>query len=162
MPALLRVFHAPPPVIKRRARELLDAIRDAVKAHFLAIQVTGAAVVAGADEDVPVLAVPPQNDIRTEKAESSKLWSNRKDVFHSMFYRLNDVFLATSLSTTSSLFGPAALEVKKTSSSLSASTSSLFGVAQPLQGSSEQGGRFQDVLNKIHGSLSIAPFVPQV
>ena len=32
MAALLSVFHPVPPVIRRRAKELLDTIRDAVKA----------------------------------------------------------------------------------------------------------------------------------
>ncbi|PBK67308.1 hypothetical protein ARMSODRAFT_1086260 [Armillaria solidipes] len=34
MAALLRVFHSPPPLMKRRARELLGTIRDAVRAHL--------------------------------------------------------------------------------------------------------------------------------
>ncbi|KAF9015850.1 hypothetical protein BDZ89DRAFT_435244 [Hymenopellis radicata] len=145
MPALLRIFHSPPPVIKRRARELLDAIRDAVRAHFSAIQATGATEAVGANKDAPVAVEPPQDVITTENPTSSKLWSN-----------------PSSRSTTSSLFGPAALEVK-TSSSLSISTSSLFGLSQPVKGSSGHGGgRFQDVLNKIHSSLSIAPSVPQI
>lgn len=34
MAGLLRMFHPVPPVVRRRAKELLDAIRDCVKIHL--------------------------------------------------------------------------------------------------------------------------------
>ncbi|KAF9015830.1 hypothetical protein BDZ89DRAFT_1094618 [Hymenopellis radicata] len=145
MPALLRIFHSPPPVIKRRARELLDAIRDAVKAHFSAIQATGATEAVGANKDAPVAVEPPQDVITTENPTSSKLWCN-----------------PSSRSTTSSLFGPAALKVKKTVPLCRHPPARCLASRSSLKGSSGHGGgRFQDVLNKIHSSLSIAPSVPQ-
>lgn len=81
MAALLAVFHPVPPVIKRRARELLDAIRDTVK-KVLAPAVAAAVLeptsaLATTDESMAVdspttQGAPPADNAKTV---TPSLWS---------------------------------------------------------------------------------------
>jgi exosome complex exonuclease RRP6 len=146
MAALLHAFPSTPPVVRRRAKELLDVIRDAVKKGLSGPAAPSEPTPAVLSEamlesrkDVDVSAVPAP--------ASSSLWSPIKPL---------------PTSTTSSLFG-AANVLPRLPSVYSTSQSSLFGVpptsADPK---TKLLGRFQDVVDRIHSTLVIAPTVPQV
>ncbi|KAK0437138.1 ribonuclease H-like domain-containing protein [Desarmillaria tabescens] len=138
MAALLRVFHSPPPLMKKRARELLDTIRDAVKAH-LSRSVSASSIpepqpepmeVEHVDEDV----VAPE----TQPTPSSTLWSGST--------------AASSLASKSSLFGTALPK-----------TSALFGKMARTSNTNQSSdtSRFRELVTRIHSTLSIAPSVPK-
>lgn len=149
MAALLHAFPSTPPVVRRRAKELLDVIRDAVR--------KGLSGPAAPSEPTPAVSSEPKPESRKDvdvssedpapAPASSSLWSHSKPL---------------PTSTTSSLFGDAAV-LPRLPSVYSTSQSSLFGVpptsAEPKTKSL---GRFQDVVSRIHSTLVIAPTVPQV
>ncbi len=149
MAALLHAFEFTPPVVKRRAKELLDVIRDAMKKGL-----------SGAVEDTN--EVPPTASFETTVAPSKidvdappaatqprqpYLWSFNK---------------ALPIAATSSLFG-SAIQPSHTQSLHSTSSSSVFG-SLPPSGTPKVNSpsRFQDVVNKIHSTLVVAPTVPAV
>ena len=150
MAALLHAFPSTPPVVRRRAKELLDVIRDAVRKGL-----SGPAVPS---EPVPVVLaeVAPESKEEVDTplehaapvaAASSSLWSHSKPL---------------PTSATSSLFG-AATVLPRPPAVYSTSQSSLFG-APPTSTDPKTKtlGRFQDVVNRIHSTLVVAPTVPQV
>jgi exosome complex exonuclease RRP6 len=150
MAALLHAFEYTPPVVKRRAKELLDVIRDATKKGL-----------SGAVEDPKEVLLPtasPETTVAPSKMDvdvpsastqprQTSLWSSNK---------------ALPIAATSSLFG-SAIQPSRTQSLHSTSSSSLFGPSPP-SGKPKVNfpGRFQDVVNKIHSTLVVAPTVPAV
>jgi exosome complex exonuclease RRP6 len=151
MAALLHAFPSTPPVVRRRSKELLDVIRDAVKralsgsvegqATPLVTETSGTAVVPSQSDgdDLPVQTPPA--------SQSPSFWSRNK-------------VLPTE--TTSSLFGASVLS-SRPHLSYSATTSSLFGSVHPSEMSKVNTlSRFQDVVKKIHSTLVITPTVPAV
>ncbi|KAI9440380.1 ribonuclease H-like domain-containing protein [Lactarius indigo] len=140
MTALLHAFPSTPPVVRRRAKELLDVIRSAVR--------KGLSGPAAPSEPTPVV---PSDDVSSEHPTpaptSSSLWSRSK-------------LLPTS--TTSSLFGTVAV-LPRLSSVYSSPRSSLFGVP-PTSAVPKTKiiGRFQDAVKRIHSTLIIATTVPTV
>ncbi|KAH8998549.1 ribonuclease H-like domain-containing protein [Lactarius akahatsu] len=146
MAALLHALPSTPPV-RRRATELLDVIRGAVR--------KGLSEPAAPSEPAPIVsseATPQQRmdvDVSSEHADpacaSTSLWSRSKPL---------------PTSTTSSLFGAAT--VLPFPSGYSTSQSSLFGVPPTSAVSKTKSiGRFQDVVNRIHSTLVVAPTVPR-
>ncbi|KAH9065385.1 ribonuclease H-like domain-containing protein [Lactarius vividus] len=146
MAALLHAFPSTPPVVRRRAKELLDVIRGAVK--------KGLSGPAAPSEPSPIVsseATPQQRmdiDVSSEHADpacaSASLWSRSEPL---------------PTSTTSSLFG-AATVLPRLPSGYSTSQSSLFGVPPtPAVSKTKSIGRFQDVINRIHSTLVVAPTV---
>jgi exosome complex exonuclease RRP6 len=147
MAALLHAFEYTPPVVKRRAKELLDVIRDAMKKglssavedpkELLPTTSTEEAIIAPSkmDVDVPLASTQPLH---------TSLWSFNK---------------ALPVAATSSLFG-SAIQPSRTQSLYSSPSSSLFG-SLPLSGPPKVNfaSRFQDVVNKIHSTLVVAPTV---
>ncbi|KAH9042099.1 ribonuclease H-like domain-containing protein [Lactarius pseudohatsudake] len=144
------LLHALPstPVVRRRAKELLDVIRGAVR--------NGLSGPAAPSEPAPIVsseATPQQTmdvDVSSEHADpacaSASLWSRSKPL---------------PTSTTSSLFG-AATVLPRLPSGYSTSQSSLFGVPPTSAVSKTKSiGRFQDVVNRIHSTLVVAPTVPR-
>ena len=145
MAALLHAFPSTPPVVRRRAKELLDVIRGAVR--------RGLSASAPPSEPTPVVPVPseeamPDEVERVDPAPaSSSLWSCSENL---------------PTSTTSALFGPATV-LPRPPAIYSTSQSSLFGVPPPsTEPKTKLLGRFQDVVNRIHSTLVVAPTVPQV
>ena len=148
MTALLHAFPSTPPVVRRRSKELLDVIRDAVK-RGLSDAAEGPGDLLVAEPTEATVA-----SIKTEGDESSaptppvsqplSLWSHNK---------------ALPTSTTSSLFGTS---IPQSCPHLvySATISSLFGSIPAPRINSHS--RFQDVVKKIHNTLVIAPTVPTV
>ncbi|KAG5649848.1 hypothetical protein H0H81_001773 [Sphagnurus paluster] len=160
MAALLGVFHSVPPVIRKRAKELLEAIRDAVKQHLSTTSsapATGKAPVADvsaiADDDSVSPHAIPQN-------ESSSLWTGS----------------ATSInmvaSSSSQLFSSTRSTVPRMSQTMhfSASASSLFGKVSPSIFPSKTvsnkdnsvSPHFREVVARINSTLVIAPSVPKI
>ncbi|KAH9080509.1 ribonuclease H-like domain-containing protein [Lactarius deliciosus] len=148
MAALLHAFPYTPPVVRRRVNELLDVIRGAVR--------NGLSEPAAPSEPAPIESseATPQRrmdvDVSSEHADpacaSASLWSRSKPL---------------STSTTSSLFG-AATVLPRLPSGYSTSQSSLFGVPPTSSVSKTKSiGRFQDVVNRIHSTLVVAPTVPR-
>ncbi|KAH9179270.1 hypothetical protein EDB89DRAFT_2111416 [Lactarius sanguifluus] len=148
MAALLQAFRSTPPVVRRHAKELLDVIRGAVR--------KGLGGPAAPSEPAPIVsseATPQQImdvDVSSEHADpacaSASLWSGSKPL---------------PTSTTSSLFG-AATVLPRLPSGYSTSQSSLFGLPPTSAVSkTKSNGRFQDVVNRIHSTLVVAPTVPR-
>jgi exosome complex exonuclease RRP6 len=148
MAALLHAFASTPPVVKRRAKELVDVIRDAMKKGL-----------SGAVEDPKGLlptassetTAPSRMDVDAPSASTqprqTSLWSFNK---------------ALPIAATSSLFG-SAIQPSRTQSLHSTSSSSLFGSLPPSGPPKVNSpSRFQDIVNKIHSTLVVAPTVPAV
>ena len=151
MAALLHAFPSTPPVVKRRAKELLDVIRGAVKKGLsdaveeprdLLPTASSEATVAPSKMDVDAPSPPTQPAPRL-----TSLWSQNKDL---------------PIAATSSLFG-ARIQSSRPQPLYSTASSSLFG-SLPSSGPPKvnRDARFQDVVNKIHSTLVIAPSVPAV
>jgi exosome complex exonuclease RRP6 len=133
MAALLQAFSSTPPVVRRRAKELLDVVRDAVRKGL-------SGPVVAPSEPTPVVVMPEDVGVSSEPV----------------------IPVASSLCKplpTSSLFGAATVLLPRPPAVYSTLQSSLFGV---LPEPKTQSGRFQDVVNKIHSTLVVAPTVPQV
>jgi hypothetical protein len=152
MAALLHAFPSTPPVVRRRSKELLDVIRNAVKtAPSSAVEGQETPVVAEPSE----AAGPPiETDgddlpaLTPQVSQQPSLWSR------------NEVSLTA---TTSALFGDASMLSSRPHLLYSATDSSLFG-SLPPSGIAKVNSlsRFQDVVKKIHSTLVIAPTVPLV
>ena len=145
MAALLHAFPSTPPVVRRRAKELLDVIRGAVR--------RGLSASAPPSEPTQVVLVPSEEAMPEEVERvdpdhvSSSLWSCSENL---------------PTSTTSALFGPSTV-LPRPPAIYSTSQSSLFGVPPPsTEPKTKLLGRFQDVVNRIHSTLVVAPTVPQV
>ncbi|KAA1473827.1 hypothetical protein DENSPDRAFT_780589 [Dentipellis sp. KUC8613] len=156
MPALLAAFQSVPPVIRRRAKDLLDAIRAAIKRAFK--EATGAASTSavpeqheGMDVDAPAQTTAPTVEAPVP-APASDLWA-RKPVLPS--------------SSTSALFGSSSTQSQTSAapsvSSYSAAQSQLFvALKKPPAGKPNATSAFEDVVKQIHSALAIAPTLPQV
>ena len=151
MAALLHAFSSTPPVVKRRAKELLDVIRGAVKKGLSGVveEPEGLLPTASSEDTVAPskmdVDVPSPSTRQTPQLTS--LWSRNNDL---------------PVAATSSLFG-AEIQPSRPQPLYSTSSSSLFG-SLPSSGASRVNSdtRFQDVVNKIHSTLVIAPAVPAV
>ncbi|KZT28826.1 hypothetical protein NEOLEDRAFT_1057691 [Neolentinus lepideus HHB14362 ss-1] len=165
MVALLAAFQPVPPVIKRRAKELLDGIKDVVKASLgTSAAKPEPAVISerpGASEDDMMEGV--EKTTATQEANASTTSSN------SRLWPTNQG--STSMkAASSSLFGSTLTPSAAVRARYAAPRSSLFGDAQllgsahcflqPTQGAQAFHDRFQDVVSRIHSTLSIAPTVP--
>lgn len=148
MAALLHAFPSTPPVVRRRSRDLLDVIRDAVKRGLsdaaeglgdpLVAEPTGATVASIKTVGDEFLAPTPP------VSQPLSLWSHNK---------------ALPTAATSSLFGASILP-SRPHLVYSATISSLFGSTPAPRIDSHS--RFQDVVKKIHSTLVIAPTIPTV
>ncbi|KAN0114265.1 Ribonuclease H-like domain containing protein [Russula decolorans] len=147
MAALLHAFDFTPPVVKRRAKELLDIIRDAMKEGLSGAVEDPKEVLPTASSETTVAPSKMDVDVPSASAQlrQTSLWSFNK---------------ALPIAATSSLFG-SAIQPSHTQSLHSTSSSSLFG-SLPLSGPPKVNSpsRFQDVVNKIHSTLVVAPTVP--
>ncbi|KAF9068629.1 ribonuclease H-like domain-containing protein [Rhodocollybia butyracea] len=155
MAAMLRIFHFVPPVLKRRAKELLDVIREALKHHLTA-----------ADEkslDVPML----QESAKAEQQLSLERGSIDPSLWPSGS-------LSTKPPLSSSLFGDMSLNSIRSHNrdnilGMAAPQSTLFGntLANPQPVSNRNVGmapldHFTEVVARIHSNLVIAPSAAKV
>jgi len=149
MAALLHALEFTPPVVKRRAKELLDVIRDAMKKGMSSAVEDPKELLSTTSSEITV--APSKMDIDVPSASTqprqTSLWSVNK---------------ALPIAATSSLFGPA-IQPFRTQSLYSTSSSSLFGSLPPSGPPKvNSSSRFQNVVNKIHSTLVVAPTVPAV
>ncbi|KAI0671048.1 hypothetical protein C8Q78DRAFT_1190600 [Trametes maxima] len=170
MAGLLSVFRPVPPVIQRRAKELLDAIRETVKralgtvgsaqAHSVGPEPETDVVMSTAKPEgaarVPSAPTPSDSD-RGNIGQASALWSSAA---------------AAITATSSRLFGGTLrgenLSEALTAPSLVASRSTLFGTrpqvcAQSNSRTSAVASRrsFAETAARIHRTLVITPTVPK-
>src|SRR6266403_461923 len=147
MVALLRAFSSTPAVVKRRAKELLDVIRGAVKKGLSGTveepkehlpTVSPETTVAPSKMDVDVSSAPSQ-----PVPQPTSVWSSNETL---------------PIAATSSLFG-STIQPSLTQPLYSTSSSSLFGSLHPTPPTANALSRFQYVVNKIHSALVIAPTV---
>ncbi|KAI0823218.1 hypothetical protein BC628DRAFT_1325541 [Trametes gibbosa] len=166
MAALLSVFHPPPPIIRRRAKELLDAIRETVKRVLGTVGTDGKheqLAEANVEGVMPngsqeVAEEVPKTSIRSGGNTSSKLWSNGL---------LTRPSAAGITATSSTLFGPSLqLRIERPlAQSTIAVRSTLLGTTQVqvCKKSSEAMNRrpkFVETAARIHRTLVIVPSVP--
>jgi len=149
MAALLHAFEFTPPVVKRRAKELLDVIRDAMKEGLSGAVEDPKEVPSTVSSETTVAPSKMGDDVPSASTQprQTSLWSFNK---------------ALPIAATSSLFG-SAIQPSRTQSLPSTSSSSLFGSLPPSRPPKvNSSSRFQDVVNKIHSTLVVAPTVPAV
>ena len=79
MAALLSLFHPVPPVVRRRSKELLDAIREAVKSVQDAANAQAAPEAALVPADAPVAEAAAQADVEMGAAEAAAASSGRAE-----------------------------------------------------------------------------------
>ena len=149
MAALLHAFEFTPPVVKRRAKELLDVIRDAMKKGLSDAVEDSKELLPTASSETTVAPSEMNVDVPSASTQprQTSLWSFNRSL---------------PIAATSSLFG-SAIQPLRTQSLYSTSNSTLFGSSAP-SGSPKVNStsRFQDVVNKIHSTLVVAPTVPAV
>ncbi|OBZ71400.1 Exosome complex exonuclease rrp6 [Grifola frondosa] len=157
MAALLSVFRPVPPVMRRRAKELLDAIRETVKRQLGTS--SSSAIAATTDE---LEHVNPESaklmdvdeKVSTDDVASLTLWSS--------------VSRSSASAQSSSLFGPSLLTKADIAGSLSyvASQSLLFGpyVSGTRQSSDVFVNKsdFCEAMARIHSTLIITPSIPKI
>ncbi|EGN98143.1 hypothetical protein SERLA73DRAFT_91376 [Serpula lacrymans var. lacrymans S7.3] len=157
MPALLAFFQHVPPVIRRRAKELLDSVRDAVAryggSNATLIEKTESITIS---EDTVITDLPSPNIVDqigkpAVEAAISRLWPSTT---------------STSSITTqsSSLLGStASSSVKSRQVAYSALRSSLFGPKlTPAVPPSDVNTQFKDIVSRIHSTLVIVPSAPKI
>ncbi|GLB45506.1 putative HRDC domain containing protein [Lyophyllum shimeji] len=161
MAALLRVFHSVPPVIRRRAKDLLEVIRECVKRHLSnSTTLTPAATEQALTPEVPIEpSVQPQ--ALPNEASLSDLWKR------------TPASKSAIASSASLLFGSTLSAIRKssqTTSSFAASKSSLFGNASTSVFASKPSSNkhphespaFREVVARINSTLVIAPSIPKI
>ncbi|KAJ7174298.1 hypothetical protein C8R46DRAFT_945281 [Mycena filopes] len=147
MAALLQVFQSVPPVVRRRAKELLEAIRACLQRHLSKSQKVAPVAPPVETEDVEMQVDEVVVEIAAPTGSaSSNLWSLAPGT-------------ATRATKQSALFG-ASLPAKTPAVALAASTSSLFGAKNSTP--TQLASRFQEVVARIHSALVIVPSMPVV
>ncbi|KAJ8080947.1 exosome nuclease subunit [Marasmius tenuissimus] len=147
MAALLRVFHSVPPVIRRRAKELLDTIRRAVKDQ-LEGEAQPTASHQGSRQETVVSTDIKEDVVMSDSTKEDVLWNHRSSPSNKLS------------STNSSLFRPLA-KAAPSRTSLATKSSSLFGKHVSII-STETTNRFSEIISRIHSTLVIAPTVTKV
>ncbi|EKM49624.1 uncharacterized protein PHACADRAFT_214164 [Phanerochaete carnosa HHB-10118-sp] len=147
---LLSLFQHVPPVVRRRAKELFEAIRQA-------------AAVSSEESVVPTPTAPqaPQEPIQVDDASSTQTGETLPTDKASMLWSSGT---AQRMTVSSSLFGNTIKSVTKATgpAHLTASRSSLFTINGSSSAAELHRKRLQDVVSRIHGSLAIAPSVPKI
>lgn len=152
MAAMLKIFHFVPPVLRRRAKELLDVIRESVRWHLSSDQGKPSPV-ATAVNPIQDAAVEQQPLPKTDSSTATSLWTLGQNLspLHCSWIDQTfslDVSAATS-SVSSSLFGSVKIgSIKPTESrsTIFAPQSTLFGRTIPIAGSQEVSVGVQNVL----------------
>ncbi|KAF8959127.1 hypothetical protein BDZ97DRAFT_1906257 [Flammula alnicola] len=165
MAALLAIFKSSvPPVVKRRAKELLNVIREAVKRGMGASRLGGGE--ATQDQDGSTNSkVESRKDVVMLETEMKDLETLgvAKDVASIWGHGVNQSMSSASHSV---LFGLVKSPSKvPTTAAFATSTSTLFGNSgNKIQTTSSNTGRahFEDLVAKINRSFVVAPVAPQV
>ncbi|PCH40326.1 hypothetical protein WOLCODRAFT_162269 [Wolfiporia cocos MD-104 SS10] len=171
MAALLSIFRPVPQVIRRRSKELFDAIQDAIKqergksdSHPTADVIIPSQSVQVADVPVAGASTSVVDAVRAEETAEPGSSSASGSKLTSLWSHVSRPSAAAS----SALFG-ASLVTKvdiKEVTSYAASRSALFGERNSMSTSKlevpSQKDRFREVVDRIHASLVIAPSAPIV
>ncbi|CCM05603.1 uncharacterized protein FIBRA_07831 [Fibroporia radiculosa] len=160
MAALLSLLHPVPPVIRRRSKELLDAIRAAI-ASVAPVSMTVAEeaktnVLAAAD-GLTIADDDMQIDKNASLATNLAADSARTSLW-------SHVSRPPAATISSSLFGDTLVtrvNIKHTTE-CAAPRSALLGNAPPPRSRTSDQARFLEVVARIHGTLVIAPSVPKL
>ncbi|EIN12508.1 hypothetical protein PUNSTDRAFT_97267 [Punctularia strigosozonata HHB-11173 SS5] len=178
MPGLLAAFRPVPPVVRRRAKELLDIVRAAVKSELDSEGGQTKAVEAGEAEMIP--DEPPrttgkaydvvEGSASDASSPSTGLWSFAPASSNAPLATTASTLLGPSSSTalpsaTSTVAQEADTVSVRSKASCSTTRSSLFGSPKRLFSSSSSGegqtSRIRHVLARIRGSLTVGASVPK-
>ncbi|KAJ7896101.1 ribonuclease H-like domain-containing protein [Mycena olivaceomarginata] len=145
MAALLQMFQPVPPVVRRRAKELFEAIRACLQDYVSKKAGEPAPAPPAVEKDAEMQVDEVVVAVAPVTAAVGNLWSRAPET--------------STLAGKSALFG-SSLPLKAPAMALAASTSSLFGAkdSAPHQLTS----RFQEVVARIHRALVIVPSMPVV
>ncbi|TDL23207.1 hypothetical protein BD410DRAFT_173443 [Rickenella mellea] len=158
MAGLLASFRPVPPVIRTRAKELLDVIRETVKENLSSSAQlsstkapdTVAPVHAEVEVDPPLVPVSIERsstiDVKEAIDDQARLWSNEQPG-------------RSIVATLSSFLGRSTASAPPNYYS---TKSVLFPPTIAKASSSSVPSRYQEVVARIHGALVIAPSVPKV
>ncbi|KAJ7477037.1 hypothetical protein B0H11DRAFT_1308173 [Mycena galericulata] len=144
MAALLQMFSSVPPVVRRRSKELLEAIRACLQRYLTKGAPDAAPTVPAAATDTASMQVDEVVDVKAPVAAGAGLWSIAPGA-------------STRVAAKSALFG-ATLAVATPVASLATSSSALFGAKG--KGATALSSRFQEVVARIHSALVIVPSMP--
>ncbi|KAG5642308.1 hypothetical protein DXG03_003028 [Asterophora parasitica] len=156
MAALLRIFHSVPPVIRKRAKELLDVIRDRVKRHLSSTTTVEVAEKASTPAPTTTTEVPAQPEPALPNPSTLTLWNrtsssnaaaSSSSLLGSNFRRTNQVATSSFSTSKSSLFGN--------------TTNSHPPSAKPSAKLSPS-SHFAEVVARINSTLVIAPSIPKI
>ncbi|KAJ7499560.1 hypothetical protein FB451DRAFT_1073819 [Mycena latifolia] len=142
MAALLQMFQSVPPVVRRRAKELLEAIRASLQRYVAKVPEAAPTPAVEKDAEMEV----DEGLVVVEAAPAAGLWSLAPGA-------------PTRTAGKSALFG-GALASKAPTVALAAPTSALFGAKGTAP--SQLASRFQEVVARIHSALVIVPSMPVV
>ena len=163
MAALLAVFHPVPPVIRRRAKELLDTIRQAVKSALStpeAAEESSGDVETAAESMAVDQAENTQSPPQSSTSDSTpSLWSRGKGSRVHICHLILTVRVVSAITATqSTLFGPS-LQRKANDILPVAQRSALFGIQSNAQtgsrGFAPNRARFLEAAMRIHSNLVI-------
>ncbi|KAJ4497032.1 ribonuclease H-like domain-containing protein [Lentinula lateritia] len=150
MAAMLKIFHFVPPVLKRRAKELLNIIREVIKRYDTSSE-------AKSTQDVVVLEAPPDAMVVEQQSSpipTESLWTLGPSITH--LYASSTLFPSAKPKGLTQL-------ANGNNSVISTAQSALFG--QALSASNTETttalpiNRFAEVIARIHSTLIIAPSV---
>ncbi|KAH9480124.1 Exosome complex exonuclease rrp6 [Psilocybe cubensis] len=188
MAALLALFRSSvPPVVKRRARELLSVIKDSVKRGMVVSRMSGQGSADDRPEPVPqaeekrkdvVMLEAEMKNLEKDETPSTSIWGQCVSFIPSHF-GARGANIATAVdqghsTSRSTLFGTtrSSSKVPIASARFATSVSTLFGngvgkKASAISSAASSGHRsghpqFDDLVAKINRSFSMAPAIPQV
>ncbi|PPR05868.1 hypothetical protein CVT24_006622 [Panaeolus cyanescens] len=184
MAALLNMFRGGmPPVLKKRAKELLNVVKDAVKRGMEVSQpkhlVKEKEDRLGSNEDMVMLEaevekLDEKNSGDDSAVQTSSLWGSRmcsvvsQTLWPPLTYKMWSENAGTLKTPESSLFGTSKKPQKKKSqpkkSSITTEVSTLFGsrFSQAHSSKPSQHTKFSEVVSRIHELLVLSPSLPQV
>ncbi|KAF9265330.1 hypothetical protein L218DRAFT_167220 [Marasmius fiardii PR-910] len=148
MAALLRVFSSVPPLIRRKAKDLLDEIRQAVTAHLQGETLPSASVEEPRKEEQVSAEI---KEVVISDSTQTRLWSsNHVSVTNRLLAPESSLFRSTT-------------NAPPPQNPLVSKTSALFGkFNSPPTIPSVQKRQFGEVVSRIHSSLVIAPSAARV
>ncbi|KAI0739418.1 hypothetical protein C8Q80DRAFT_1198600 [Daedaleopsis nitida] len=156
MAAFLSIFRPVPPVIRRRAKELLDTIRDAAKRALS----TGTAGQSTADASVErvasTMAVDGPETVQTRVTDAPSTSKSTSKITESLW-----AAVASITATKSALFGQTLQRNTPLLLPIAQQSSFFGGQSQSAQNVMNR-ARFLEAATRIHSKLAIAPTVPAI
>jgi hypothetical protein len=144
MAGLLSTFHAMPTVVRRRAGELLDVIRDAVTRGLTKLA-PSAPTLSPAPEPEELSATITEDTMAIDEPPTSPELTQLTSIWSSLPPQ-------TVAAPSSSLF--------PTAVALVAASSVLFGATLASSPAQVRAGRLQEIADRVHSSLAVIPRAP--